>query len=503
MKTRPARLSPSAPCVALIACLLAWGCSDPAPETTDGGPRDDAFVGAGGIGGGGRDDAGMGGAGGAGGMGGMGGGAVPGDDCVEETCNAVDDDCDGAVDEGGCACNIAGDTSCYGGPRDTRGVGLCADGTRGCDPQGELWAECEGWQGPGFELCDTGADEDCDGVVDEGCGACGPDEACDDGIDGDCDGFVDEGCAACSGEEICDNRADEDCDGRADEGCGCGGEEVCDNMLDDDCDLAFDEGCLPCELDGSCAECDAAETCGDGIDNDCNQLIDDGCQMCQLRETCDGMADEDCDGRVDEGCDCAGVPEICADGADNDCDGTIDEVTCDPPTGMAEPCNPNLRRACYGAPVAHIGVGPCRAGSQVCGPDGRWGACMDAVLPAEEICNDGIDQNCDGFVDDCVIDVAVDLNGDCITTRCPAEAPYPVGCNIEMAGGDPRGCVASRPDQPTVYFQEGDACGAGRVRGVLRCSNAQGAGLNAQTCVINKPERFYPQSRQGCPETDG
>lgn len=494
----PPSRAPAARALILACLVLTVACSDPPPETGADGGLSDAFTGAGGQGGSGgnTDDA------GAGGMGGM-GGAMPGGDCSDEQCNGVDDDCDGAVDETGCSCNVVGDATCYGGPIATRGVGQCSDGTRGCDPQGEFWAECEGWQGPGFELCATGADEDCDGSVDEACSGCGPEEVCGDATDDDCDGFVDEQCAACSGEEICDNRADEDCDGRADEGCGCGATEVCDNLLDDDCDLAFDEGCLPCELDGTCADCDAAETCGDGIDNDCNQLIDDGCQMCQLRETCDGgVADEDCDGEIDEGCDCAGVPEICADGADNDCDGTIDEVTCDPPNGMPEPCNPNLRRACYGANPAHIGVGPCAAGSQVCGPDGRWGACVGAVLPVDEICGDGIDQNCDAFVDDCVIDVAVDLNGDCITTRCPAEAPFPVGCNIEMAGDDPRGCVASQPDEPTVYFQEGDACGAGRVRGVLRCSNAQGAGLTAATCVINKAERFYPESRRGCPETD-
>ncbi|MCA9539065.1 MAG: hypothetical protein KC620_09260 [Myxococcales bacterium] len=483
------------PC--FVLALLA-ACSDPAPDDADAGGGAGGFDGALPFSDAGRADSG-------GGMGGGGGagGEQPPDGCDREVCNGVDDDCDGAVDEDGCACDLAAGADCYGGPPGTRGVGLCADGMRMCDVTGEFWDECLGWAGPGFELCDGAADEDCDGRVDEVCGDCAAEDACGDGMDNDCDGFADEDCEGCLGEEICDNRADEDCDGRADEGCGCQAEEICDNMLDDDCDLAVDEGCLPCEQDGTCAGCDPAETCGDGIDNDCNGLIDDGCQMCQLRETCDGMNDEDCDGMVDEGCDCAGVPEICMDGADNDCDGNVDEATCDPPTGMPEPCNPNLHRACFGANPAHINVGPCRAGMQTCGPDGRWGACNDAVLPVDEICNDGIDQNCDGTIDDCVIDLAIDLNGDCITTRCPPEAPYPVGCDIEMAGGDHRGCVASRPDQPVVYFQEGDACGAGRVRGILRCSNVQGAGLNEQNCVINKPTRYYPEDRRGCPETNG
>ena len=130
----------------------------------------------------------------------------------------------------------------------------------------------------------------------------------------------------------------------------------------------------------------------------------------------------------------------------------------------------------------------------------------DQVFPGAPDSCDGVDSDCDGSADEecpmtriCMVNV--NLNGDCVTTRCPADCPYPVGCDITMAGGDARGCVASTPRSPVVYFQEGDVCGAGRVTGTLRCSNVPGTGLNASNCPINKPQRIYPASRSGCPAT--
>ena len=45
-----------------------------------------------------------------------------------------------------------------------------------------------------------------------------------------------------------------------------------------------------------------------------------------------------------------------------------------------------------------LGVGPCRAGSQVC-TNGMWDACVGQVVPSSEACN-GLDDDCNGIIDD-------------------------------------------------------------------------------------------------------
>ncbi|MEZ4405128.1 MAG: MopE-related protein [Polyangiales bacterium] len=78
-----------------------------------------------------------------------------------ETCNNVDDDCDGATDE-----SLARD--CYGGPSGTRDVGVCRGGTQTC--AAGAWGACAGEVRPAAtETCGDGDDDTCDGMVDEGC----------------------------------------------------------------------------------------------------------------------------------------------------------------------------------------------------------------------------------------------------------------------------------------------------------------------------------------------
>jgi hypothetical protein len=100
----------------------------------------------------------------------------------------------------------------------------------------------------------------------------------------------------------------------------------------------------------------------------------------------------------------------------------------------------------------------------------------------------------------CIVELELLINGDCVTTSCPADAPHPVGCNIVMQGDDSRGCVAAEPTGSVVFFKEGNKCDAGRVTGTLLCSSTPGDRLDAVNCPINKPNKYYPLDGSGCPD---
>jgi hypothetical protein len=89
--------------------------------------------------------------------------------------------------------------------------------------------------------------------------------------------------------------------------------------------------------------------------------------------------------------------EACGDGLDNDCDAQIDENCV---------CAPGSNAPCYDGPAGTEGVGECRRGTQSCNGDGSgFEACLGSVTPSAETCGDGLDNNCDGIVDDrCVCD---------------------------------------------------------------------------------------------------
>ncbi len=189
-----------------------------------------------------------------------------GDDCddsnaavnpaAEEVCNAIDDDCDGAIDEG-LTFDLDGDgyttpDSCEGSKDD------CDDADAAINPGAS-------------EAC-NGVDDDCDGAIDEGLT-----------FDLDGDGYSTP--ASCEGSK-------DDCDdGNA--SVNPGAAEFC-NGTDDDCDGSIDEG-LTFDADGDGYTTD--DSC-EGSKNDC----DDGDPAINpgATEVCDGD-DNDCDGAVDEG----------------------------------------------------------------------------------------------------------------------------------------------------------------------------------------------------------
>ena len=72
-----------------------------------------------------------------------------------ETCNNIDDDCDGSVDEGLTRSTTCGVGACSG----NTGIETCTAGTWGNNT-------CNPFAGATAEVCDDGIDNDCDGYID-------------------------------------------------------------------------------------------------------------------------------------------------------------------------------------------------------------------------------------------------------------------------------------------------------------------------------------------------
>ena len=334
-----------------------------------------------------------------------------------ETCNAIDDDCDGSVDEdfdqdadgyfdltacaeiGGADCDD-GDASTYPGAAETcdggdndcdgsvdedfdqDGDGAFDASAPGCLGQYGLQADCDDADPavlPGAtEVCD-GLDQDCDGLVPG------------DETDGDGDGWVE--CASPTANHVGSPTGGGDCDDTAGNVFP-GAPELC-NAVDDDCDGSLDEdfdadgdGAFDGSVPFCVASWGAAVDCDDG----------DPAVFPGATELCNGV-DDDCDAGIDEGFDADGDGVTTCGG---DCDDTDPAIN----PNVTEDCTTAYDDNCDGVTTATDADGD--------GVDTCSGDCDDGdanVFPgATEVC-DGADQNCDGVIDD-----GFDADGDGVTS---------------------------------------------------------------------------------------
>ena len=300
---------------------------------------------------------------GAGGTGGSGTGGSGGCSSNLESCNGLDDNCNGKIDEGdpggGDPCTVP------------NAKGVCAAGHKHCiSAKGAV--DCVADAQPSNEICD-GLDNNCDGQTDEG--NPGGNVACNTGLPGICASGT-KNCV--TGALVCNqnytalpsekcNGQDDNCDGNVDEG-NPGGGASCNTGKNGVCAVGVTD-CQNGQLGCTQVNQPSAETC-DGKDNDCNGSIDDNitsvaCNsgnqgICAAGHTQCSGGTESCIANINPG----SQLEHC-DGKDDDCDGTPDNDPVATMCGRDCPGNPTTfphvnSIACNSA--CSIPAGGCAAG---------------------------------------------------------------------------------------------------------------------------------------------
>ncbi len=401
-----------------------------------------------------------------------------------DVCDAVDNDCDGQMDEDAPAQMAAGD--CYTHPvgctETSQGVysceGLCTAGQPTCVGGAVV---CGSQTGPAAELCDD-LDNDCNGTVDDGydkqidpanCGGCGV--LCSALVPHALPGCVNGGCVvlACLPGWLDINNDPTD-------GCeyGCtltnGGVEACGDGIDNDCDGDTDEGfdfsSDPVNCGGCSIDCNTNTPFGTTVTGCVSSTCVYACQV--------GFYDLNGDlaqGAAGDGCEysCAltnnGV-EICDD-LDNDCDGEVDD-------GVDKQTDPSHCGSCGYVCAAHAGTSSvvtgcangvcqyaCDTGATDLNGDVSVGDAGDGceypcgvTNNGDEIC-DGLDNDCDGLTDE-------GLGGSALSESCysgpngtDGVGPCHAGTRT-CSGGGWTGCVGELIPTPELCDGVDNDCDA-------------------------------------------
>jgi predicted CxxxxCH...CXXCH cytochrome family protein len=420
------------------------------------------------------------------------------------TCDGIDDDCDGIMDEdyqtsvtncGISICFSTGLMTCQGGNE----VDTCVPGA--------LLTEGP----PGDPSCSDSLDNDCDGLTDSSDDACisvmSATSSDNDGdgftvLDGDCND--NDNTMYPFAPKLCDGK-DNNCDGKrdftTDEDKDNDGVPWCRDDCDDDNPFIF-----PGNQEGPVGD----PSCSDGFDNDCDRLTDLNDPLCNTP-----CLDNDGDGygsNADPGC---------PNGPVFDCDDFNRDIN---PGAADTDCN-NIDDNCSGVPdneyvpvPTSCGIGACAAAGQI---ECQNGITIDTCFPGQPqpegplgvpMCSDSIDNDCDGFTDNndfSCLSPCFDNDGDGYGSNGHVDCPR--GPEIDCKDSDPdinpgipdttcnnidENCSGAVDDE---YVILPTSCGVGvcAATGQIECQN----GTETDTCAVGIPGTEGPFTDATCSDS--